>query len=172
MGLTPLEGLVMGTRSGDIDPSAVTYLAGVLDVDAEEIVRRLNRESGLLGVSGVSNDMREVRAAAASGDPAATLALALFAYRLAKHVAGLVVALGSLDALAFTGGIGEHSAETRADVVALLGFLGLALDEEANAQDGRATRGRISPDGAAPAVLVVPTDEELLIARDTAALLP
>lgn len=169
MGLTPLEGLVMGTRSGDVDPGLFDYLGSVAGLSAAEVTGALNTRSGLLGLSGRSNDMRTVESAADDGDERARLALEVFAYRLAKAVSGLVVALGRLDALVFTGGIGENSPGVRARVVAALGFLGLRLDPDANAA---APRGR-SIDVAAPgspAVLVIPTDEELMIALDTARL--
>jgi len=170
MGLTPLEGLVMGTRSGDVDPSVFGYLAGQAGLTVGEVTRALNTASGLAGLSGLSNDMRTVETAAATGDERAQLALEVFVHRLAKAVAGMVVGLERLDALVFTGGIGENSALVRGRVLARLGFLGLAEDAEANAGHGRATRGRISPEGPVLA-LVVPTDEELLIARDTARLI-
>jgi acetate kinase len=167
MGLTPLEGLVMGTRSGDVDPGLHGYLAETAGMSVGEVTEALNEESGLLGLSGVGGDMRTVAAAAAGGNDRARLALDVFAYRLAKTIAGLVVALDRLDALVFTGGIGENSALVRSLVLARLGFLGLVEDAEANAAHGRRTGGRISVAGRVLA-LVVPTDEELLIARDTA----
>ena len=167
MGFTPLEGLVMGSRSGDIDPGVIPYVAERLGVDAAEVVRRLNTESGLLGVSGTSNDMRTLLEAAAAGDDDAALAVELFCYRAAKHVAALSVALGRLDAVVFTGGIGENSAPVRAAVLARLAVLGIHLDAEANEANGAGTGGRISTPGG-PVALVVATDEELLIARDTA----
>jgi acetate kinase len=170
MGLTPLEGLVMGTRSGDVDPGIFGYMADQAGLTAAELTEVLNTGSGLAGLSGVGNDMRTVEAAAAAGDDRARLALEVFVYRLAKAVAGMVVGLERLDALVFTGGIGENSAGVRGQVLARLGFLGLAEDREANAGHGRATGGRISPDGPVLA-LVVPTDEELMIARDTAGLI-
>ncbi len=170
MGLTPLEGLVMGTRSGDVDPGVFGYLAGRTGQSAAELTEALNTRSGLLGLSGASNDMRTVQDAAARGDERAGLALDVFVHRLAKAIAGLVTSLDRLDALVFTGGIGEHSAVVRGLVLARLGFLGLAEDPEANAAHGRATGGRISRPGPSQA-LVVPTDEELMIARDTARLL-
>ena len=170
MGLTTLEGLVMGTRSGDVDPGVFGYLAGQAGLAVDQLTDALNTASGLTGLSGVGNDMRAVESAAAGGDERARLALDVFVYRLAKAVAGMVVGLERLDALVFTGGIGEHSAEVRSRVLARLAFLGLAEDPEANAQHGRSTGGRISPDGPVLA-LVVPTDEELMIARDTARLL-
>ena len=169
MGLTPLEGLVMGTRSGDVDPGVFGFLADRAGLTIDELNDALYTASGLQGLSGVSNDMRTVQAAAAEGDERARLALEVFVHRLAKAIAAMVVGLGRLDALVFTAGIGENSAFVRGQVLARLGFLGLAEDAEANARHGRDTRGRISPDGPAVA-MVVPTDEELMIARDTARL--
>src|SRR6266571_2199119 len=170
MGLTPLEGLVMGTRSGDIDPGVVAYLAEQTGHSAAELTKALNTRSGLLGLSGTSNDMRHVQDAATGGDERARLALDVFVHRLAKAVAGLVTSLERLDALVFTGGIGENSVVVRGLVLARLGFLGLAEDPEANAAHGRSTGGRISRPGPVQA-LVIPTDEELMIARDTARLI-
>jgi acetate kinase len=169
MGLTPMEGLVMGTRSGDVDPGLFGYLADQARLTVGEVTEALDTASGLAGLSGVGNDMRSVLAAAAGGDQRARLALEVFVHRLAKAIAGLVTSLGRLDALVFTGGIGENSADVRGEVLARLGFLGLTEDAEANAQHGRATGGRISKPGPVQA-LVVPTDEELVIARDTARL--
>jgi acetate kinase len=170
MGLTPLEGLVMGTRSGDVDPGVFGYLAGRAGLTVDQVTRALNTASGLAGLSGVGHDMRAIEQAAAAGDERARLALDVFVHRLAKAIAAMVVGLERLDALVFTGGIGENSALIRGQVLARLGFLGLAEDAEANARHGRATGGRISPEGPVLA-LVVPTDEELLIARDTARLI-
>ena len=170
MGLTTLEGLVMGTRSGDVDPGVFGYLAGQAGLTVDQLTDALNTASGLQGLSGVGNDMRAVESAAAGGHERARLALEVFVYRLAKAIAGMVVGLERLDALVFTGGIGENSAEVRRRVLGRLAFLGLAEDAEANARHGRATGGRISLDGPVLA-LVVPTDEELMIARDTARLI-
>jgi len=169
MGLTPLEGLVMGTRSGDVDPGVFGYLADRAGLTIGEINEALYTTSGLRGLSGVSNDMRTVEAAAAEGNERARLAMEVFVHRLAKAIAGMVVSLERLDALVFTGGIGENSAFVRSQVLARLGFLGLIEDTGANARNGRDTRGRISLDGKVMA-MVVPTDEELMIARDTARL--
>ncbi len=169
MGLTPLEGLVMGTRSGDVDPGVFGYLAGRTGQTAAELTEVLNTRSGLFGLSGASNDMRAIETAAARGDERARLALGVFVHRLAKAIAGLVASLERLDALVFTGGIGENSAVVRRLALGRLGFLGLAEDPEANAGHGRSTGGRISRPGPVQA-LVVPTDEELMIARDTARL--
>ena len=170
MGLTPLEGLVMGTRSGDVDPGVFAYLADQTGHSAAELTETLNTRSGLLGLSGTSNDMRHVQEGAAGGDERARLALDVFVHRLAKAVAGLVTSLERLDALVFTGGIGENSVIVRGLVLARLGFLGLAEDPEANAGHGQSTGGRISRPGPVQA-LVIPTDEELMIARDTARLI-
>jgi acetate kinase len=147
MGLTPLGGLVMGTRSGDVDPDVLGYLADQAGLSIGELTRALNTASGLAGLSGVGNDMRSVEAAAAGGDDRARLALEVFVHRLAEAIAGLVVSLDRLDALVFTGGIGENSAVVRGLVLARLGFLGLAEDTEANARHGRDTGCRISRPG-------------------------
>jgi acetate kinase len=172
MGLTPLEGLVMGTRSGSVDPALVGHVARATGATPESILDTLNKRSGLLGLSGHSNDMRTLEAAAAAGHARAQLAIEVFCYVLAKQLAGLTVALGRLDALVFTGGIGENSVLVREKVVGLLGFLGLVLDPEANARAIRGHDGRITlpGDAHAPQALVVPTHEELMIAMDTAAL--
>ena len=167
MGLTPLEGLVMGTRSGDIDPGVHGYLVERLGVDIAEVTRILNKDSGLLGLSGLSNDMRTLAKASDEGNEDAALAREVFCYRLAKAVAALTVPLGRLDALIFTGGIGEHDAGTRARVLELLPMLGFELDPGRNAAAGRDTRGIVTADGATVA-MVVPTNEELMIASDTA----
>jgi acetate kinase len=169
MGLTPMEGLVMGTRSGDVDPGLLGYLAEQTGRGAADLTDVLDTGSGLLGLSGASNDMRTISEAAERGDERAGLALDVFVHRLAKAVAGLAASLGGLDALVFTAGIGENSVLVRSRVLARLGFLGLAEDPAANAAHGRASGGRISRPGPVQA-LVVPTDEELMIARDTARL--
>jgi acetate kinase len=169
MGLTPLEGMVMGTRSGDVDPNLVGYASRRLGLDLDGVLEVLTTGSGLLGLSGMSNDMRTLTDAARDGSEAARLAVDVFCYRAAKAVAGLIVALGRLDALVFSGGIGEHSAEVRSLVLGHLEFLGLAVDEQANAEHGARTAGRVSA-GDAPVALVLATDEEVVIARDTSAL--
>jgi len=165
MGLTPLEGLMMGTRCGSIDPAIIGHVADATGKSAKEVLDVLNKKSGLLGVSGLSNDMRTVEGAAAEGNERAKLALDIFCYVLAKTIAALVVPLGRLDALVFTGGIGENSTTVRAMTIARLGFLGLALDPAANAAHGRGQHGRITT-GTKPQALVVPTNEELMIAED------
>jgi acetate kinase len=166
MGLTPLEGLVMGTRSGDVDPGMFAYLDDEWGMSAHAVTTALNTRSGLLGLSGLTNDMREIWEAGDQGHAAARLAVDVFVYRLAKSIAGLVVGLGGLDALVFTGGIGENDHRVRALTVEALGFLGLSLDGARNAEHGRASGGRVGS-GTGPEVLVVPTDEELMIALDT-----
>jgi acetate kinase len=167
MGLTPLEGLMMGTRSGSVDPAIIGHVAAARRGAPEAVLEDLNKKSGLLGVSGLSNDMRTIEQAAAAGHPRARLAFDLFCSILAKSIASLVVPLGRLDALVFTGGIGENSAAVRERTVSHLGFLGLVLDPDANAAHGRGRHGRITT-GERPQALVVATNEELLIALDTA----
>ena len=167
MGLTPLEGLVMGTRSGDVDPGLLGYVATQLDLDLAGVLDALNNRSGLLGLSGISNDMRTLTDAARDGSESARLAIEVFTYRAAKAVGGLAVALGRLDVLVFTGGIGEHAPQVRSAILAHLGMLGLHEDIDANTDHGRTTGGRINRRGDHAAALVVPTDEEVVIARDT-----
>ncbi|MDQ6951415.1 MAG: acetate kinase [Mariprofundales bacterium] len=176
MGLTPLEGLVMGTRSGDVDPGLHAFIARQSGRSLEEITNDLNQRSGLLGISGVSNDMRTLLAAASKEDAAksdtdenrrAQLAIDIFCYRLAKALAGLSIALPRLDAIVFTGGIGEHAAEVRRQVVQQLHLLGVSIDPIRNTQHGSDSKGFISPPHGSPAVLVIPTSEERMIARDT-----
>jgi acetate kinase len=170
MGLTPLEGLVMGTRSGDVDPNLHEYLARQAGLSLEEVTDALNRQSGLTGLSGLGGDMRQLEEAAAHGHPGAALAVEVFVYRLAKSVAAMSVTLPGLDALVFTGGIGENSAGVRAKVLKRLSLLGFALDEQANDAAVRGRVGQIGLTGHTPA-LVVATNEELMIAREAARLL-
>lgn len=170
MGLTPLEGLVMGTRSGDVDPNLHSHLVRTLGWSLEKVDSMLNNESGLLGLSTLTNDMRTLEQARAEGHAGATLAIEVFCYRLAKSLAALGCALPRLDGVVFTGGIGENSALVRHKTVAHLGLLQLALDDEANARCVRGESGFIQRAGHVP-VLVVPTDEERQIAQDTLALL-
>jgi len=170
MGLTPLEGLVMGTRSGDVDPNLHSHLARTLGWSLEQIDSMLNKDSGLLGLSGLSNDMRTLEQAREQGHAGATLAIEVFCYRLAKSLAAMSCALRRLDGLIFTGGIGENSALIRSKTVNHLSLLGLQLDAQANARCVRGVAGAIHADGH-PRVLVVPTNEERQIALDTLALL-
>lgn len=170
MGLTPLEGLVMGTRSGDVDPNLHGHLARTLGWSLERIDTLLNKDSGLLGLSGLSNDMRTLEQAREQGHVGATLAIEVFCYRLAKSLAAMSCALRRLDGLIFTGGIGENSALIRSKTLDHLGLLGLRLDAQANARCVRGVAGAIHAAGH-PRVLVVPTNEERQIALDTLALL-
>ncbi|MEL0168214.1 MAG: acetate kinase [Pseudomonadaceae bacterium] len=170
MGLTPLEGLVMGTRSGDVDPNLHAHLARTLGWDLNRIEQLLNRESGLLGLSGLSNDMRELEQARADGHSGAQLAIEVFCYRLARSLAGLSVALPRIDGLIFTGGIGENSALTRALTLKHLAVLGLRIDPDRNSNLPRGEAGCIESNGS-PAILVIPTDEERQIADESLALL-
>lgn len=166
MGFTPLEGLVMGTRSGDLDPSLVAVIGERLGLGASEVVTLLNNESGLLGLSGVSSDMREVSRAAAQGNQRAELALEVFCRRVRKYIGAYLAVLGGAEAVVFSAGIGENSPEVRRRVCAGLEALGVVLDEEANRRV-RAQEADISAPEARVRVLVVPTDEERMIAEDT-----
>ena len=169
MGLTPLQGLVMGTRSGDIDPAVFSYLHSAAGLEVEEIDALLNKRSGLKGLAGV-NDFREVLARADAGDADAQLAFDVYVHRLRHYVGAYAAVLGGLDVLTFTAGVGENAPVLRAAVVETLGRLGLSVDPARNEAPSREARV-ISPDGSPVTVLVVPTDEELEIARQTAALL-
>jgi acetate kinase len=166
MGMTPLEGLVMGTRGGDLDPGVLIYLERQLGLSPNDVDRVLNRESGILGVSGISNDMRDVITNAENGNERCRLALEIYAYRLKKYVGALAAGMGGLDALVFTAGVGENSALIRASVCEGLGFLGIELDREKNAA-ARGVEADIGSDGSKVRVLVVPTNEEGLIADET-----
>lgn len=170
MGLTPLEGLVMGTRSGDIDPSIFSFLAANANMSIDQVTEMLNKESGMQGLSNLSNDCRILEEAAANGDQGAELALNVFAYRLAKYVGSMTVAAGGLDALVFTGGIGENSDSMRKKVVDYLHVFGLKLDDQANLDARFGKSGVISTKDSKGNILVVPTNEELMIALDTAEL--
>ena len=167
MGLTPLEGLVMGTRSGDLDPAVPAYLQRVAGLDAEAVEGVLNRESGLLGLAG-SNDLRDVKGKAADGDPAARLAIDVYCHRIRKYVGAYYAVLGRVDAVVFTAGVGENDPQTRDLSLAGLERLGIAVDAERNESGDQGER-YISPDGAEVAVLVIPTDEEIEIARQALA---
>jgi acetate kinase len=172
MGLTPLAGLVMGTRSGDVDPAVFAHLGRVAGLDVEDVDRALTRESGLLGLAG-SGDVRDVVAAAQAGDEAAVLALDVYCYRIRTTVGAYAAALGRLDAVTFTAGVGEHSALVRSRSLDGLDPLGITVDPTRNGTEHEPgpvrADGRISPDGAPVAVLVVPTDEEGEIARQALA---
>jgi len=171
MGMTPLEGLMMGTRSGDIDPAIPAFIAKETGDSLTTITHALNHDSGLLGVSGLSNDMRTLLKAAKEGHQRATLAIDLFCYRLAKHIASLAVALNRIDAIVFTGGIGEHAAAIRAQTMTHLASLGMVLDANKNKQHGNTSHGAIHSAESKVAILVIATNEELMIARYVEALL-
>jgi acetate kinase len=168
MGLTPLEGLVMGTRAGDLDPAIIDFIATKEGLSAREVESLLNAQSGLIGISGLTNDMRELLDEAREHkDRRALLAIEIFCYRVRKYIGAYLAALGGADAVIFTGGIGENAAEVRARICAGLEWLGLKLDEERNRAQVGGGEGLISSDDSRLAVYVIPTDEELLIARDT-----
>ena len=167
MGFTPCEGLLMGTRSGDLDPGIFAYLERNDGTTAGQLDEILNRKSGLLGISGVSGDMREIEAAAEAGDARALIAFKTFCYRVRKAIGAAVAALGGIDALVFTAGIGQGSAGVRGAAVQGLQCMGIQLDESLNRVVNGKEASRISPEGAAVAVLVLPTDEERMIARES-----
>jgi acetate kinase len=170
MGMTPLEGLIMGTRSGDLDPGALLHIMKEHELTPSEMERILMKESGLVGLSGVSSDMREVLLAASGGEDQALLAVQSFCYRIKKYIGAYWAALGGLDALVFTGGIGENSPEIRARVCQGLSAIGVLIDDEANHEPGIGDRSAtlISNEESLVKVLVIPTDEERMIARETA----
>jgi len=167
MGLTPLEGLVMGTRSGDVDPAIIFYLADKLEMNTQEINSLLNKKSGLLGISGVSNDMRHLLEDAEKGDKRAELALDIFSYRVRKYIGAYKAVLGKVDALAFTGGIGENAVRVREKICSNLEELGIKLDSARNTDIKGRKEGLISTDDSPTRVFVIPTDEEVRIAYDT-----
>lgn len=169
MGLTPLEGLVMGTRSGDIDAGAVTFIMEKEGLNATGVSNLLNKKSGVLGVSGVSSDMRELEAAVAAGNPKAILAEKMYFYRIKKYIGAYAAALGGVDIILFTGGVGENQANCRSEVCEGLEFMGVKIDLEKNKVRGE--EAIISADDSQVTVAVIPTDEELMIASDTLAIL-
>jgi len=166
MGFTPLEGVPMGTRSGDIDPSIVQFLAEVENLTLNEIYEILNKRSGLLGLSGVSNDVREIKKAADSGDHRAEIALEILAYRVKKYIGAYAAVMGGVDAIVFTAGIGENAHYIRSKICEGLGFLGVTLDEDRNRNPAE-WNGVISAENSRVKVLVVPTREDLIIAKET-----
>ena len=165
MGLTPLEGLMMGTRSGDIDAGAVTFIMDKEGLTTTGVSNLLNKKSGVLGISGVSSDMRELEAAVAEGNPKAILAENMYFYRIKKYIGAYAAALGGVDVILFTGGVGENQASCRAGVCEGLEFMGVKIDAEKNKVRGE--EAIISSDDSKVKVVVIPTDEELLIASDT-----
>ena len=168
MGLTPLEGLVMGTRSGDIDPSIIEFIAKKENLDIDGVMKVLNKESGVYGLSGLSSDFRDLENAAEEGDKKAALAREVFNYRAAKFVAGYIAAMNGVDAIAFTAGVGENDHGVRAGICEYLGFMGITIDAEANKARGKETI--ISTPDSKVTVCIMPTNEELAIARETLAL--
>lgn len=168
MGLTPLEGLMMGTRSGDIDAGAVTFIMDKEGLNTTGISNLLNKKSGVLGVSGVSSDMRELEAAVAEGNPKAILAEQMYFYRIKKYIGAYAAAMGGVDVILFTGGVGENQATCRAGVCEGLEFMGVKIDAEKNKVRGE--ESVISTADSKVKVVVIPTDEELLIASDTMAI--
>ena len=165
MGLTPLEGLMMGTRSGDIDPGAISFIMDKLQLDSKGLSDLLNKKSGVLGVSGVSSDMREVDAAEKEGNYRAKLANTMYYYRIKKYIGAYAAAMGGVDIIVFAGGVGENQINCRAAVLEGLEFLGIELDEERNKIRGE--EAILSSDASKVKVVLVPTDEELMIASDT-----
>ena len=169
MGFTPLDGFLMGTRSGSVDPSLITFLGEKEGLTWNEMSELLNKKSGVLGISGVSNDNRDVRQAATDGNDRARLALEMQVYQIAKIIGSYVAAMNGVDHIIFTAGMGENDSTLRSDICAYLGYLGVRLDAAANSTQGQELR--ISTDESAVGVYVVPTNEELVIARDTMTLL-
>ncbi len=170
MGLTPLEGLIMGTRSGDIDPSVYSYLADKKGLTCSEIFNYLNKECGILGVSGVSSDMREINSAINEGNERARLALDMLIYKTKKYIGSYLAVLGGADAIVFTGGIGENQEDLREGALEGMEYCGIEIDKEKNNHLARGTAEEISTPNSKIRVFRIPTDEELLIARDTKAL--
>ena len=168
MGFTPLDGVPMGTRCGAIDVSIIEYLMDTHHLTIEEVMNILNKKSGVLGVSGVSSDFRDIEAAAEQGNKRAQLALDMFCYKVTKRIASAAAAMGGVDAVVFTAGVGENSAELREQIVSSLGFMGIQIDPEKNKVRGE--ERDISAEGARVHTLLIPTNEELVIAQDTAAI--
>ena len=168
MGLTPLEGLVMGTRSGDIDPAIMEFIAKKENLDIDGIMDVLNKKSGVEGLSGVSSDCRDLEAAYHEGNPRAIAACEVFAYRVAKYIGAYVAAMNGVDAIAFTAGIGENTSFIREKILAYFGYLGITMDKEANMVRGEDKI--ISTPDSKVTVCIIPTNEELAIARETVAL--
>lgn len=167
MGLTPLEGLTMGTRSGDIDPAVIKYLMSKKGISVDQVMDYLNKQSGLLGISGISNDNRDLEDEAAKGSERAQLAINIFGYKVKRYIGAFAAVMGGLDAVVFTGGIGENSHGQRANIMEGLEFLGAEIDINKNATKLKDKVNDISAEGAKVKTLVIPTNEELVIARDT-----
>jgi len=165
MGLSPLEGLIMGTRSGSIDPTIVSFLADKEGMTAAEVVNMLNKKSGYQGVSGLTSDQRDLEKAASEGNERAALAVEIQKYQIKKYIGSYAAAMGGVDAIVFTGGIGENDASVRADVCADMEWMGLKFNAEANKVRGKETL--LSAEDSKVQVWLIPTNEELMIARDT-----
>ena len=165
MGFTPLEGLVMGTRCGDIDPAILVYIQNELGLSVEEVNNLINKKSGVLGISGISSDFRDIEEAAGKGNKRAKLALDVFHYRVRKYIGSYAAAMGGVDAIVFTAGLGENAPESRLEICKGLEFLGVSVDADKNNFRGKAEI--VSTDDSKVKVLVIPTNEELMIARDT-----
>lgn len=168
MGLTPLEGLIMGTRSGDLDPAVVQYIAHKENLTLEEVIEMLNKKSGVLGISGISSDFRDLDAKKLEGDERATLALDAFEYRVAKYIGSYIAAMNGVDAIAFTAGVGENNGEARENIMNYFGYLGIKMDKEKNLNFRE--EGIVSTADSSVKVCVIPTNEEIAIARETKAL--
>lgn len=168
MGLTPTEGLMMGTRVGDVDPGALVYLMQCRGLDAAGLQKVINKESGVLGVSGISNDMRDIEAGIAAGNERARLAMDMYEYRILKYIGAYTAVLGGVDVIVFTGGVGENQTATREAICRKLAFMGITFNAEANKVRGEEIE--ISGKDSKVHVVVIPTDEEMMIAEDTAAL--
>lgn len=169
MGFTPLEGLAMGTRSGDIDPAVISYLSNKENISVKEVENILNQKSGVLGISGISSDFRDIEDAEAAGNKRAAVALELFYYRVAKYIGEYAAAMNGVDAVVFTAGLGENSAEAREEISNYLGYLGGKIDKEQNKCRGK--ERKISTEDSTLQIYTIPTNEELVIARDTKNLL-
>ena len=167
MGLTPLDGEIMGTRTGSIDPSAVLYVMKKENKTPDEMDTLLNKQSGILGVSGLSSDDRDIKKAAAEGNERAALARSMQIYEIVKYIGSYTAAMDGVDAIVFTGGIGENAEDMRATVCDRLSFLGIDIDKPFNSTLVKGAEGEISTDKSKVRVFVLPTNEELLIARDT-----
>ena len=167
MGLTPLEGLIMGTRSGDVDGGVITFLENKLGMDGSQMSDLLNKKSGMLGITGVSSDMRELEVAQKEGNPRAILADKMYNYRIKKYIGAYAAVLNGVDVIVFTGGVGENQASMRANTLEGMEYLGVKIDPALNAATVRGKEGIISTADSKVKVVILATDEELMIAQDT-----
>jgi len=171
MGLTPVEGMIMGTRSGDLDLGVLTFIMNKEEIRVQEANTLINKHSGMLGISGISSDMREVQAAAATGNKRAQLALKMYSYRIKKYIGAYCAAMNGVDLIVFTGGIGENDVNTRLEVCSNMEYLGIGIDKKKNEGMVGGKEGPINTDDSKVKVLVIPTNEELVIAEETVSLL-